>query len=44
MRATLAYLFTCLCIAHVLKITFNTYRKEIQEKKNPAYNIVNLSG
>ena len=42
MRATLACLFTCVFIAHLLKIPFN------REKRNPiklniAYNIVNLS-
>ena len=41
-RATLAWRFTCVCIAHVLWISFNC------EKRNPiklniAYKIVNLS-
>ena len=42
MRATLACLFTCVCIAHVLQIPFKS------EKRNPiklniAYRIVNFS-
>ena len=42
MRATLAWRLTCVCIAHVLKVPFNS------EKRNPiklniAYKIVNLS-
>ena len=42
MRATPACLFTCVWIAHVLKIPFN--KKKINSiKLNPAYNIVNLS-
>ena len=42
MRATLAFLFTCVCIAHVLYIFF-TREKRNPRRLNIAYNIVNLS-
>ena len=42
MRATLACLFICVCIAHVLLISFSSEKRN-PTKLNIAYKIVNLS-
>ena len=41
-RATLACRFTCVCIAHVILITFNSEKRN-PIKLNMAYKIVNFS-